>query len=85
MTVIDDRVPGQAARLDGWQADAFSCDRGRTPDAILSQPGLERVPPDALVSFLDWCAGVGFALRRGERYLTLALTMHPRAWHERVA
>jgi hypothetical protein len=83
--VIDDRQPAgrRGLRLHGWQADAYdACDRARTRTGLARAPELAHVGADQLSAFLDACVAQRIMLRRGDRYVALAVATPARAWRD---
>ena len=80
--LVDDRPPGRRSiPLEGWQASAYdACDRVQGRSQLGRAPELARVPAAALDGFLDWCVDQRLMLRRGERYLALAVHAPARTW-----
>jgi ribosomal peptide maturation radical SAM protein 1 len=81
--VVDERpaVGPRGMRLYGWQSIAYdACDRVRTLQGLTRMPELSGVGGDLLGGFLDACVANRIMVRRGDRYLALAVTRPARAW-----
>ena len=80
--LVDERPTGsRSVPLEGWQATAYeACDRVQGRSKLGRAQELAAVPQAALDGFLDWCVDQRLMLRRGERYLALAVHAPARAW-----
>ena len=74
----DGDVPGQVARLEGWQADAYvACDSVQSVVSLARMPPLLHVGRAELGSLLEWLVAHRLMLEVDGRYLSLAVSAPP--------